>query len=84
MYNRHRFVVHSFFVSESEDVDIYVAEPLYQWEQSEKGRWVMEKCVPKSARWNKFLNPNSYSYIVQVSAEFEGPTVTEYLLRWGE
>jgi hypothetical protein len=27
-----------------EDPEVYAAHPIYEWQQTEKGRWVMEHC----------------------------------------
>ena len=32
---------HEFSMGDVDDVDIYVAQPIYEWQQTDKGRWVM-------------------------------------------
>jgi len=35
-------VVHEFLMGDVEDPDLYAADPLIKWEQSEIGQWVMK------------------------------------------
>lgn len=75
------FVVHKFKVSDVEDPDLYAAEPLYEWEKSEKGEWIMKNAY-ETPEWHRHLNHLSYSYEYLIRAKFKGPTITEYLLRY--
>jgi hypothetical protein len=38
-------VVHNFPMGDVEDPDLYAASPLYEWQQSEAGAWVMAHAV---------------------------------------
>ena len=46
-------VVHRFTVPWSEDAVLTAAAPLYEWEQSDAGKWVMEHAVEKP-RWERY------------------------------
>jgi hypothetical protein len=35
---------HSFGMGDVEDPELYAAQPLYEWQQTEQGQWVMEHC----------------------------------------
>ena len=35
-------VVHQFKIGDVEDQDVYAAEPLSKWQQSEAGKWILE------------------------------------------
>jgi hypothetical protein len=35
-------IFHTFNLGDVEDPDIYVASPLFEWQQTEKGQWVMQ------------------------------------------
>jgi hypothetical protein len=37
--------VHEFNMGDVEDPDLYAAQPLYEWQQSEQGKWIMEHAV---------------------------------------
>lgn len=78
-----KIVVHQFKQSDSEDPDLFVAEPLYKWEISEQGRFVISNAKEQPV-WHRHLDPSTYGWQITVVAELEGPALTEYLLRWGK
>lgn len=82
MSDRRRVIVHRMRLGDVEDPELYAAEPLYRFEQSELGKWVMANAVPESVTWRTYVDHNTYGYQVMVQADFEGPTITEYFLRW--
>jgi len=48
-----RVVVHQFTIYDStDDPDLWAAEPLYQWEHSEAGQWVMQHSLEKPV-WHR-------------------------------
>jgi hypothetical protein len=72
---------HAFTMGDVEDVDIYVAEPIWRWQQTDQGRWVMEHA--RELRYHTSADPVTLGYRVAIRGEIEpGPLLTEYLLRW--
>jgi hypothetical protein len=72
---------HSFNMGDVDDVDIYVAEPIYQWQQTEQGRWVMENA--RNLTYHTAPDPHTFGYRITISGEMDtGPRLTEYLLKW--
>ena len=66
-----------------DDVDIYVAEPIWQWQQTDAGRWVMARA--RELKYHTFADPNTFGYRVVICGEIpEGPELTEYLLKYGK
>lgn len=78
----HKIVVHRFSVADAEDPDLYAAQPLYQWEQSEQGQFVMKNSV-EQPQWQKSMDPEMFAYKYVIIAELEKKKLSEYLLRWG-
>lgn len=76
-------VVHQFSMGDVEDPDLYAAEPLYQWEHSEVGQWIMKNAAD-TPTWYRIADPGSYGYRYQVRAKLMGPALTEWLLRYGD
>lgn len=37
---------HAFTVSDVDDPDIYAAEPIFEWQNSEAGQWMMKHSSP--------------------------------------
>ena len=66
-----------------EDPEIMAAEPLYDWEHSEHGQWVMRNACD-TPTWHKSIDSSSYNYKFIVRAKFMGPALTEMLLKYGD
>ena len=62
-------IVHSFTMADAEDPDLYAAEPLYKWEKSEEGKWVMEHAVEQPI-WQRIIEQNTYMYRYVIKAKF--------------
>lgn len=75
-------VVHEFTMGDVDDPDLYAAEPLWKWQQSEEGRWIMENAIETPA-WYRIPDVMQYGYKYQVRAKLMGPVLTEWLLRYG-
>lgn len=77
-----RVVVHHFSLSDVEDPDLWAAEPLYNWEQSEEGQWVMANAI-EPPNWRRSLDYTFYGYKYVITAKFAGAKLTEWILRYG-
>jgi len=60
-------LVHTFRLGDVEDPDIYVAEPIWQWQQTEAGQWVMKHAVTEPY-WTKRMDYHSYGYECNIIA----------------
>ena len=78
----HKVIVHRFRMGDVEDPDLYAAQPLYEWQQSEMGRWVMEKSV-ETPMWHRQTNPNQYHTEYAVQAWLKGADYSFWVLKWG-
>lgn len=78
----YKIVVHRFQLGDVEDPEIYAAEPIYNWQQTESGKFIMANAV-KSPTWISNINPERYEYDYAIIAELEKKKLTEYYLRWG-
>lgn len=75
-------VVHSFSMGDVEDPDLYAAQPLYEWEQSEFGQWVMKNACDVPT-WHRIADAATFGYKYQIRAKFMGPALTQMLLKYG-
>lgn len=71
---------HTFTMGDVEDVDIYVAQPIYEWQQTEKGRWVMEHA--SDLRYWTNTDLTTFGYKISITGHIEEKAATEYFLRW--
>lgn len=78
-----KLIVHQFRQSDCEDPDLLVAEPLYQWEKSDQGQFVISN-AKEQPTWHRQLDASTYGWKITITAELEGPALTEYLLRWSK
>jgi hypothetical protein len=78
-----KVIVHEFSVGDVDDPEIYAAIPLYDFECSEKGQWVLANTA-KPIYWRVSPYPFlTYSIRYVVVAEFAEPEYTYWMLRWG-
>lgn len=75
-------VVHKFYMADGEDPQIMIAEPLWNWENSESGKWVMEKSIQPPV-WTREADNTFYGYRVCVKAELREDDAVFYSLKWG-
>jgi len=75
-------VVHEFTMGDVEDPDLYAAEPLFKWEKSDQGQWIMKNACD-TPTWYRIADPTIYGYKYQIRAKLTGPALTEWLLKYG-
>lgn len=73
--------VHKFTMGDVEDIELYIADPLYKFEISDKGRWVMENAL-EQPMWHKMLSSNSFMYTIAITAKFTDEMATYFQLKW--
>jgi hypothetical protein len=73
-------VVHEFMMGDVDDPDLYAAQPMWEWQNTEKGQWIMEHAV-ETPCWYRIPDTLQYGYKYQIRAKLSGPRLTEYLLR---
>jgi hypothetical protein len=73
--------VHSFTMGDVEDPDLYAAQPIYEWQQSEQGKWVMEHAV-ETPFWHRHVDPMTYGYRYFIIARLKEQDQTYWALKW--
>lgn len=74
-------IVHSISINDAEDPDLVVADPLWQWQQSEVGQWIMNMAVEKPY-WVRQIDMNSYGYLYLVVARLKERDEMFWKLKW--
>lgn len=77
-----KIVVHRFSLGDVEDPDLYAAQPLWEWQQSEQGKWVMENAV-ETPVWERHIDTSQYNQIYRIVAKFTEENATFFQLKWG-
>ena len=76
-----RIIAHQFALGDVEDPEVYAAQPIYEWEQTEQGKWLKEHSY-KQMEWKIAINYDTYGYKVIISAWLEDKDLTYYTLKW--
>lgn len=72
---------YNFNMGDVDDVDVYVAQHLYQWQQTEHGQWVMNHA--EDLTYHTQPDGLHWGYDVIVTGSIRDPRQrTEYFLRW--
>jgi hypothetical protein len=75
-------VVHRFKMGDVDDPDLYAAQPLWEWQQSEMGQWVMDHAVDQP-EWRRHSDHVSYHLEYIVVAKLTARDYTFWVLKWG-
>ena len=73
-------VFHSLRMGDVEDPEIYAAQPMWEWQQTEQGQWVMENCPDPKYRIE--VDPTSFGYRIDLYGNVEDIKATEFYLKW--
>jgi len=79
----HSVIVHRFRMGDVEDPDLYAAQPLWEWQSSEMGKFVMEKSV-QTPMWHRNSSPDQYHIDYAVQAWLRGADYTYWVLKWAD
>ena len=73
--------VHEFTMGDVEDPDLYAAQPLHDWQESESGQWVLAHAV-ETPFWHRVVNPYSYGWKYYIIARLREQDQTYWALKW--
>ena len=79
----HKIIVYRFRMGDVEDPDLYAAQPLIEWQNSEVGKWIMERSV-ETPMWHRQADVANYGYQYAVEAWLKGSDHTFWQLKWGQ
>jgi hypothetical protein len=79
----HKVVVHKFSVGDVDDPEIYAAGPIWDWQQSDAGQFIMKNSVDKP-EWCRHMDHAVYGHQYAITAELEAKKLSEFYLRWGK
>ncbi len=76
-----KITVHSFFLSDVEDPEIYAAGPILEFEKTELGRWLNEHSELQMT-YDIINDPIIMGYRVNLHAWLSEQDLTFYKLKW--
>jgi hypothetical protein len=74
-------LVHTFRLGDVDDPDLYAAQPLWDWQQTPAGKWVMAHAV-KPPYWTRRMDYNSYGYQFNIIARLSEQNQIVWALKW--
>ena len=74
-------VVHTIIVTDSYDPEIAVAQPIYDWQQTDSGKWVMKNSVPV-ASYHRHTDYSKFGYVYQIRAYLTPEQITFFELKF--
>jgi hypothetical protein len=74
--------VHEFTVGDVEDPEIYAAQPIWEWQESDAGKWVMANAV-EQPYYIQGLDYNSWGHRYKIMARLSEQNQTFWSLKWG-
>lgn len=74
-------MVHSIRMGDCEDPDLFVAEPIYQWQQTEAGKYIMKNSAP-APMWRRTVDYDSYGHKYMIFAYLKPKQLTYWKLKY--
>jgi hypothetical protein len=74
--------VHEFRMTDVEDSDIMAGEPIWQWQNSDQGKWIMEQATEKPY-WIRAIDHVTFGYRYRIMARLNEQMECFWRLRWG-
>lgn len=68
-------------MSDCEDPDLMVAQPIYEWQQTDAGKYVMQNSKPEPM-WLRSFDTSTYGYIYSIRACLTPEQITYYKLKF--
>lgn len=75
-------IVHTFTMSDVDDVEVYVAEPLYNWTCTDAGKFVMEHAIEQPYYRIGPSELMGYGYSVDIVAKLHSKDFLFYKLKY--
>jgi hypothetical protein len=73
-------LLHEFRMGDVEDIELYAAQPIWEWQQTECGQWCMTHA--KNHHWLRAVD-YSYGWRISIVGELDDRDRTYFELKWG-
>jgi len=74
--------VHEIRMGDVEDPDIFVAQPMHDWLESDAGKFILEHAV-ETPYWTRQADISSYGHLYRIMARLSEQDQTFWKLKWG-
>lgn len=76
-----KITFHTFRIGDVEDPDIWAADPIMRWQETEQGQWVMQHAHNVTYYQSPDMTSFGYRYVIRGEI-YDARKITEYFLRW--
>lgn len=77
----HRNVVmHQFAMGDVEDPEIYAGQPIWEWQQTDYGKWCMQNAL--DVRFHIMADLECYGYKCRITGDLEEKMYTFWVIRY--
>ena len=77
-----KIVLKTIMLGDVEDPDLYVAQPIWEWQQTEQGAWAMKH--GENMMFHRTIDYAAYANKYTITGEFSEEDYLYFVLRWGE
>ncbi len=77
-----KVIVHKFSLGDVDDPEIYAAQPIWEWQQSDAGKFVMEHALIEPM-WERHWDVSAYHQVYRIVADLTEKDATFFQLKWG-
>ena len=74
-------ILHSFTIGDVEDPQLYASHPIWEWQQTEKGQWVMENSL-ETPMFTIQPDLHSLGYRVVITGKLSPEAETYFTLKY--
>lgn len=72
--------IHTFKMGDVEDPELYAAQPIWEWQKTPMGQWVMTHC--KDPTFHTYPDAVNYGYTILITAYMTDKRYTEFALKF--
>ena len=76
-----KLLVHTFTLGDVDDPELYAAQPIWEWQQTEAGKWIMENAIEEPC-WGRHIDHTTYSYRYKIVATLTESDATWFRLKY--
>lgn len=76
-------LVHEIRMGVVVDPDLFIASPIWDWQQTDAGKFVMEHAV-EQPYWISVVDPSNYGHVYRIMARLSEPDQLFWTLKWSK
>lgn len=65
-----------------EDPDLFVADPIWRWQQTDQGKFIMEHAI-ESPYWTRSVDYTNFGHVYRIMARLSEQHESFWTLKWG-